>query len=260
MAKKANGGRGNPKGSKGTKRGGGGKKKAAPGLYERQGGDDARKGSKGGKKGEASAERGGEAAAGKGEGAEDDEDEGPGPNRLVESEPDLGPDGSPTGETRPPSEPEKLTADEFRTRVLEAESQVDAARQAHDQARAEAKAAKAELDYRLECLQEIIRREKDDGGPLFAHLSSEGWRRASLVEVFGEPFAGRIATKLEGELREPTLGNLTTWLEGRDLTAIPGIGEKKAEKLEDLLESFWERNPQWRTSANSTAPAVALEE
>lgn len=81
----------------------------------------------------------------------------------------------------------------------------------------------------------------------------ESWKDLSLGEaLLGVP-AGIIDKLADAELR--TMGELTAFSsEQRLLTDVPGIGQLKADKIEEALTAFWERRRQQSIASAPTPP------
>jgi len=131
------------------------------------------------------------------------------------------------------------------TMVLE----VDKLKASSDRAKEKAKTAKQRWEAAAEELHDLIRRGPDPQPKLPGmedvdeKSDAEGWRSVSLADV---GLVGRLAKPFE-ETKLATLGDLVDWQaeDLRTLQDLPGVGEKTAEKIEELLTQFWANHPEW---------------
>lgn len=106
-----------------------------------------------------------------------------------------------------------------------------------------AKAAKKSWEAASEQLQERIL-DLDRQYPLFdqpkpAPVEPEAWREIAIDILETHGLSHAIVEKLD-EAGFHTIGHLADWTKADNLlTAIEGIGAKKAEKIEESLTSFW---------------------
>lgn len=88
---------------------------------------------------------------------------------------------------------------------------------------------------------EVLEDDEDTSGELPGTLKSEGpWREVSLDELF----SGAVLKSLK-KAGLQNVGDLADYTAGESrLTDIAGIGEGKAQQIEDRMLQFWRDNPQ----------------
>lgn len=147
--------------------------------------------------------------------------------------------------------------------IVEAEREVATRRTAMLEAKEEAKAAKESFDSSVEDLLAVIRRVRNGEQSLpFGQdrpaeaaptppdtappAEDDSWRDVPLdilVTPHGSPLAPGILKALaeaEPDVSITTVGQLADFTAtGKDLTAIRGIGEAKAEEIRKALDLFW---------------------
>jgi len=139
-----------------------------------------------------------------------------------------------------------------RLELQEREAELAQAAEAYKQARAAVAAAQAKLNSLIDdyispepSLFDQPDETKDDSGS-----NPDWWRDVPIAEL-GLP-QGIVQRLAEAAIE--TIGQLATHTEsGQHLTDIPGIGQAKAEKIEDALQTFWERNTDKLQSSDSVA-------
>lgn len=174
-----------------------------------------------------------------------------------------------------PPEPEDFPSEQQPDAIADYEQRLDdatkrVARTALYQAKceAESKHAKAEAKSALEELQKIVNRGPEqyplfDGQPAKAatdetggetageltsedaeaaedvviHDDDESWKEVSIATL-GLP-AGVVKSLNEADNHIFTIGDLATWTAKYALTDIEGIGQAKADKIDDALAKFW---------------------
>jgi len=88
-------------------------------------------------------------------------------------------------------------------------------------------------------MPEPVTTNADDQPPTAA---PEAWRDVSVDELIGYGVSQSVVDKLK-EAECATLGAIATFTQTKLLTEIEGIGEKKAESIQDALECYWGDHP-----------------
>ena len=85
----------------------------------------------------------------------------------------------------------------------------------------------------------------DKPAPKEEPKKSEEWRDVDIDILTNHGLSAAIVEKLR-DSSFSTIGSLADWTSGDNLlTAIDGIGPKKADAIETALEGFWAANPQY---------------
>lgn len=134
------------------------------------------------------------------------------------------------------------TAENLLRKIAEKNKQVEKARTHYLVSAEKTKAAKKLLEGQQDQLEALIRETTKDY-PLFDSepepQDPEAWRVCSVTELEKFGTTGNITVKLM-DASIPTIGALADWsTAGKLLTDIPGIGESKAEAIQQALEQFW---------------------
>jgi hypothetical protein len=154
-------------------------------------------------------------------------------------------------------------ADEiFAARVELREREAD-----HEEAKAQAKAAKDAMEAAQKRLNRLIDEASRGPGPLFQNAPaapataerSEAWRDVRLDTL---DIAPGILEKL-AEAGIDTIGAVVAHSEAhpnKGLRTIPGIGPEKAEAVADALAKYWEQHPRDATDAAADVIMNRLED
>jgi hypothetical protein len=134
-------------------------------------------------------------------------------------------------------------ADRKLRKVIQANQHVSTLHNVYLHSAERAKENKKAWEAAAEGLQGLIRGFAQPM-PLFDKPESkqaepEAWRETAVDVLTSHGLPGAIAEKLD-DAGFHTIGDLADWTTANNsLTAIAGVGLKKAEKIEQALESFW---------------------
>ena len=162
--------------------------------------------------------------------------------------------------TEPVSEYTRLEQRHYQS-ILDRQRDVHSKRIDYLASKEETKSLKGVFEAALSELQLLIEKGPDKQLPLPGMETAaaaappkpdESWRKATLDEL---GLTGAIAKALaENEPPLTTLGAISDWTKEYRLIDVKGIGEAKADDIEEALEDYWRRNPQQPENA---AEAVA---
>lgn len=152
-------------------------------------------------------------------------------------------------------------------KIFSLEEQCSKAELVYLSAKNSTKEAKEMLESKVVELRQAIKQLKErDDAPLFNGVKDgggekgqppsldESWRDVPLTEALIGVSASMISKLHDASLR--TVGELANYTSAgggnHPLSGIPGIGEGKAEKIQDAMDAFWERRnkEQWAAEAD----------
>jgi len=137
---------------------------------------------------------------------------------------------------------ETETAVEILQQIREAESNCQRTMVMVENAKEVLKDAKSKYDASVATLRDLCR-ANGESMPLFESANDDGdgddWKDTTTIELgLSDSVCALLA-----EANIETIGDIAEWTKRRQLTDIKGIGEQKANDIDNAIMNYWTKTP-----------------